>query len=384
MVLAAISMTALILAVGLCVDISHFYVVRTELQNAADAAAISGAAALNGTPAGIGIAQSQAVAEMNNYEFNNDAVGITADDVYFATDFEDLQDFLGVTNYPNNINQPCAEIRGAGLPATVMRAAGAAATPAQIKFVGVCAPATAPTAISFAASVINEPIMLQGKAIAGQSPPLTGICDIVAPMALLDDPNVPNATEFVGTHTYTLRTNGGGAVSPGNYQLLEICGPGGSNVRQALQGNCSGCFSIGETVTPKTGVTAGPVRQGWNERFDSDLVIKNDITHAQYGDFKKNYNSSIQDNTTYNHDGSFGRRLIVVPIISKTEIENSNGSNSNFPIIDFAQFFLQKQVPGGNGGEITAEFVKLISVPNGEYESGVTPITSATQPVLYK
>ncbi|MFN2623485.1 MAG: pilus assembly protein TadG-related protein, partial [Chthoniobacterales bacterium] len=43
----AFGMLALVLALGLCVDVSHWYVVKAELQNAADASALAGASALN-------------------------------------------------------------------------------------------------------------------------------------------------------------------------------------------------------------------------------------------------------------------------------------------------------------------------------------------------
>jgi Flp pilus assembly protein TadG len=64
----------LFLAVGLGVDLSHLYLAKTELQNAADAAALAGASAL--TPhdaASITIAVDRAVSTMNlnKYNFNN-------------------------------------------------------------------------------------------------------------------------------------------------------------------------------------------------------------------------------------------------------------------------------------------------------------------------
>ena len=81
---SALGLLALVLALGLCVDISHFYVVKAELQNAADAAALAGASALNSRAAGIDEAQARAVALMNNYEFNNTGVTITPESVKFA------------------------------------------------------------------------------------------------------------------------------------------------------------------------------------------------------------------------------------------------------------------------------------------------------------
>ncbi len=47
---SAIGMMAILLAVGLGVDISRFYLVKTELQNGADAAALAAVSALNGAP----------------------------------------------------------------------------------------------------------------------------------------------------------------------------------------------------------------------------------------------------------------------------------------------------------------------------------------------
>ncbi len=62
--ISAFGMLGFLLATGLCVDISHFYLVKTELQNAADAAALAGASALNSDDGGVEKAVDFAVAEM--------------------------------------------------------------------------------------------------------------------------------------------------------------------------------------------------------------------------------------------------------------------------------------------------------------------------------
>jgi len=391
--LTAISLLALVLAVGLAVDISHFYVVQTEMQNAADAAALSGASGLDSKVSGIQLAQQRAIAGMNNYEFNNRDINFdaTPDNVYFSSNFVALETFLKVPGCPTT--QPPDEVKTAEDIVTDDEAEDIAE---DIRYVGVCVPAPAATGVFFAQAVsliddenpILQPITQRGWAIAGQSPPLTGLCDIVAPMGLVDDPAIDNATEFVGTKVYDLRQRGGGQVSPGNYQLLEICGTGGNNVRDALLGNCSGCFSIGDTVPPKTGVTQGPVRQGWNARFDSDLIIANNIDHDTYLRTKAQYESPSTDDDTFepgdiNADGSYGRRIIIVPSIDKAAIEACNGSNCLFPITGFYAFFLQARVPNGNT-TITAEFISEWTVPSGEYGGGGTPIPAATMPVLYR
>src|SRR5215471_18264567 len=273
--LTAISMLVLILALGLCADISHFYAVQTELQNAADAAALAGASALNNTAAGILLARTAAVAQMNNYEFNHSSINFTESNLYFATNFDSLQTFL----YSNS---SCADISSGATPADVERAGDTQLDPKQVAFVGVCMPAPTSMTIFFSTSAISDPVLIRGRAIAGNSPPLTGVCDQLAPMVLLDDVNIPNSIEFTPGQTMTLRNAPGAAYSPGNYGLVQICGPGGANVRYALQGNCAGCLSVGSIVHPKTGVTAGDVRQGWNDRFDADLITTQNITYSTY------------------------------------------------------------------------------------------------------
>src|SRR5882724_9839708 len=61
MIMTAIFALLLLLMVGLCIDISRLYMVRAELQNAADAATLTAARELNGGTGGIDDAVNQAV-----------------------------------------------------------------------------------------------------------------------------------------------------------------------------------------------------------------------------------------------------------------------------------------------------------------------------------
>src|SRR5215203_6467185 len=72
----------LFLAVGLGVDLSHFYLAKTEMQNAADAAALAGASALTlPNPDRITTAVDRAVdlLNINKYNFNNKSFGVERD-----------------------------------------------------------------------------------------------------------------------------------------------------------------------------------------------------------------------------------------------------------------------------------------------------------------
>src|SRR4051812_22775039 len=82
--MSAVGMLAMLLAVGLGVDISHFYLVKTELQNAADAPALAAASAINSNPSGVIEGTSRAVKAMNNSEFNSNNVAFPRTNVKWA------------------------------------------------------------------------------------------------------------------------------------------------------------------------------------------------------------------------------------------------------------------------------------------------------------
>ena len=63
--MSSIGMLSLLLAVGLGVDITHLYLAKNELQNAADASALAGASGLNFDDSGITQATNRAVVAMN-------------------------------------------------------------------------------------------------------------------------------------------------------------------------------------------------------------------------------------------------------------------------------------------------------------------------------
>ena len=77
------------------------------------------------------------------------------------------------------------------------------------------------------------------------------------------------------------------------------------------------------------------------------------------------------------------RRVVLVPIIKKSEFDSGRDS----VMIDrFAAFFLQTRVSGGNGGDITVEYIGIRTVVGrGGYDpNGGNPSPQLTIPVLYK
>src|SRR5689334_1100434 len=124
---SAIGMLSVLLAVGLGVDISRFYLTKTELQNAADAAALAGVSGLNGGATGISTAGDRAVAAMNNYNFNKTGVSFPRANVLFAV----------------NLDGP------------YMSEGSAKVTPKNIRFVKVTTPAES-VGVSFASLVLGK------------------------------------------------------------------------------------------------------------------------------------------------------------------------------------------------------------------------------------
>ncbi len=353
--IAALSMLSVLLAVGLGIDISRFYMAKAELQNAADAAALAAVSGLNSAPAGITEATNRAVLVMNNYDFNQQAINFPRSNVLFA----------------KNLNGP------------FMSEASANADPENIRFVKVTTP-DSPVAVSFAVSVLGSSKNLTASATAGYSVPLNLFCNWL-PVSVIDydEPMVPG-------QTYTIRAGSGNMVSPGNYQILAVAGSGGKDVRIGLASGVDFCASAGATyeIDTKTGVTAGAVRQGINTRFDDyqtsqvspeemppDTNIKENITYTQY-----RAGSPMQSPS---HIGVPGRRVVIIPIVKLAEYDQGR---NEVRFNRFGQFFLQTKVGGGSGGDVIAEYIDDIVVAGkGGYDPDGGPANNLmATPVLYK
>ncbi|HET9576438.1 MAG TPA: TadE/TadG family type IV pilus assembly protein, partial [Usitatibacter sp.] len=78
-IMVAISIVTLVLMVGLVLDLSHLFIVKHELQNAADACALSGARELSDPSEGLlerATGAAKAAGEANRVDLQRDAVAI--------------------------------------------------------------------------------------------------------------------------------------------------------------------------------------------------------------------------------------------------------------------------------------------------------------------
>src|SRR6185436_15960808 len=294
--LSAVAMLSILLAAGLGVDISRFYLAKNELQNAADAAALAAASALNSSSSGISNAKARAIQEMNKYNFNNANVSIAEVNIRFGVNLGSTnQDFTTAYNTPGNI-----------------------------RFVEVTTPQVA-IPVSFAAMVLGGSRNLSATATAGLSVPLNSFCNFI-PLSVIDY-DIP----MVPGQTYTIRADTGGSPSPGNYQILAVAGPGGVDVGFGIGAGVDACASPGATyaVDTKPGLTAGKVRTGLNARFDDyqgsqldpvteppDPNVKQGITHDQYLAARDPLNANYHSSTIYqaaSHPGIEDRRIVLIP-----------------------------------------------------------------------
>lgn len=360
--LSAVGMLSIVLAAALAVDVSHLYLAKNELQNAADAAALAGASGLNFMPGGIPDAVKRAREEFKNkYEFNNQEVDIQPADVRFARNLSDFDS-------------------GGDFNAAAAAAPGIAP---DIKFVKVKTQQS-PVGISFAGYVLGNSFNLSAEAVAGVSAPLNVFTGYL-PAFVVDEV----ASTLVPGDMYTFRGAPQGSVAPGNYQLLAVDGSGGSDDRDGLASGVKNIVGPGGYVDTKPGVTSGAVRQGVNTRFDDyasgmdpavyppDTNIKEDITYAQYAD-------PNGPKEAPSHPGVANRRVVLIPIVKITELE---GGRTNVQIDRFGAFFLRSKVGSGSGGDIQAEYIDVgVVVGSGKYDPTAAPNPGPPirKPVLYR
>lgn len=402
-----ISALFLFFAVGLGVDLSHFYLAKTELQNAADAAALAGASAL--TPhdaASITTAVNRAVDTMNlnKYNFNNKTFAATMD----TTTQRSLVTFainLDSTWY------------------TEAQATASAGVYSKVRFVKVFTPSVG-ISVFFASPLLGSSKNLSANATAGLSVP-GNVRFCMAPLsAVAPDPgqsfpawaqgSCPTAgiqpdgcdptKNFCRGCKYTIRYQGGTGPSAGNYNILACAGNGASVVRDALAAYGESCkcgnVSPGDTITTEPGVAAGPVAQGLNVRFDQygaglsystsmppDSNVAQGASHGNGSNttydgiswIDYGLNSPFQD-PAGGHTGVKNRRVLVIPVIAASQFSNGR---TNVQIGSIGGFFMNSQAIGSNsdvqveyiGGDITG----IVGFdPNG------TTATNVVTPVLYR
>src|SRR5215813_1093300 len=197
MIMTAILAVGLLLAVGLAIDISRIYMIRTERQNAADAAAVTAARELNGGSGGIDNAVTKASAVLNTQGFNK--AGVTISSVEFAVNLDDAT-YMDQATARTTANAP------------------------NVHFVRVTTTASS-TPILFALQALGTTRTEASQAVAGQSVDLSGICDFYPAAIGLADPSPTPGTLM--TLKFAQGTGSTATINDKDYIVLDVnCIPG--------------------------------------------------------------------------------------------------------------------------------------------------------------
>lgn len=286
--------------VALGIDVAKVMATRTQLQNAADAAALAGASAVDmsdGT-----IVQATAVVRAQETAAQNKA---------FTKAPQPVQLLAGDISFPA-VNEVTVIVRRD--------------------------PSAGGSMVTHVAQVLGIKSLDLSATATAQVDTIAAPCDDIVPMAPIPPPGWfnPNCAT-----TYTLKQESGSGQQ-GNYQLLDYppcnegpcqnVGGGGAAIRCYSEHGYSCCLNIGEEfIFSQPGVKAGPFRQGMQARFDSDTDRRENICYSEYR--------------------GNGKRIVQLPIIETFDVSGKK----KVRITGFAAFFIKFR-PTGNG-DMVGQFI---------------------------
>jgi Flp pilus assembly protein TadG len=387
MIMTAIFSVGLVLAVGLSIDVSRIYMVRSGLQNAADAAALAAARELNSGTGGLAdaVAQAKAVAlEANKYGFNR--TGVTAPNVTISKVEFSASLASNATWYNNTTSNTVP-----------------AGTETSIRYVRVTTQA-ASVSVLFAVKALGATHVEQRTAVAGASVGLNTICDYVPLAVGKTDPT----TRFATGTPLTLQYISADATSISNQDVIVLQTNNSESANKTVQataGTIPRCTPIGASLQTSSSQSAqgnnGPtqIEVGLNTRFDlysrgltaseapPDTNICQDPTCANFG--WVNYRSQSPTSSP-SHPGVPDRRILVLPIVYTGAISGS------VRVGGFGAFLLLKQVTNPNNpsscnqipspcGHVQVEQIgDDFLVGRGFFDPNNGPPTLLSIPVLYR
>ena len=258
--IVALSLFGLIAVGGIAFDFSRLATMDTELQDAADQAALAGASQLDGQPQAVtrAVAAAQSLLINRSYMANDGCV--TA--IQTGTSGTSCAVTSGSSNrilfYSTKAD---AEAGSNGL-------APGAATDAAAKFIKVAVVARrANYAMTPIAGALSSGDM-NAEAVAGLS---SAICKV--PPVMICNPQETSTNLTFDAEAYTgdgVALITGDANGPGNFGFLESNVPGANPLKKALGYNAvPGDCSPTVTVTTKPGM-GPPLMDAFNTRFDID------------------------------------------------------------------------------------------------------------------
>ena len=392
MVLIVIALASMLLMAALALDGGHMLLNKTRLQNAVDAAALSGAKTLQQVMGSGNASSLTQAAALNTLRLNADAAGNGELDAGIGTGgvgafaiVELSNSVYGPFSFPGPVDASYVRVTVPDYPL-----AGFFWNFAQ----------------SFSAGNLGDKAVA-AIATAGPSPSAAP-CKI-EPIMVCGDPNDDPAEN--GGDSYwgygfgdleVLKSAAGNdpEIGPGNFQLLRLDGSAGANdLRTALAGGIEKCNVVEDEVGTEPGNTVGPVAQGLNTRFGVYNGPGMNATDyppdwvTEFNDPKMTYNDStspprvehqgqevISDGgnlvaggtalydlndwladsaacaASGSCEGAYERRMLNIVI---GNCDGVSGGQVDVPVLDFGCFFLLQTVAqSGVEAQVFGQFVK--------------------------
>ena len=411
-VLIVVAMLSILAMAALALDGGHMLVNKTRLQNAVDAAALSGAKTLQ-----------QVMGSGNASSLARDAALDTLGRNAAASGNGELADALAGNAEGFAVVELAASVYGPfSFPG-----------PLDAQYVRVSVP-DYPLA-GFFWGILQEigngdspDKAVAAIATAGPSP--TSPCNI-APMMVCGDSSQynPDTGMFWGYQfgdLEVLKSAAGSAspIGPGNFQLIRLGdNTGAADIRAAMCGGVQQCHSIGNEVETEPGNTVGPVAQGLNTRFGvyngpvSAAACPPDLV-TSFSDPRMTYNDSTsppqveyqgQPVSSNNGDlstasdalldyndwvasvgncpngcesnGVFERRMLKIVV---GDCDGASGGQTSVPVLGFGCFFLLQTVSQqGSEAQVFGQFVEECE---GDNVPGPNPVDDVGPQIiqLYK
>ncbi|WP_447793607.1 MULTISPECIES: Tad domain-containing protein [Pseudomonas] len=411
-VLMVMALAAMAMMAALALDGGHLLLNKTRLQNAVDAAALSGAKTLSQVAGGINSASATQAAALSTLMQNANATGNNE----LATAVAGNPGAFAVVELSSLVYGPFS------YPG-----------PSDAKYVRVSVPNYNLTGFfwNFAQSLgVLGNKTVAAIATAGPSP--TSPCDLAPLMVCGDETQYdPDAGMFWGFQFGDLQVlksaaGNSSAIGPGNFQLLDF-GSGGSTVRDDLAGGGEVCRNVGQDVQTSPGNMVGPTSQGLNTRFGiyngpvsasdypPDLVTTSSNPSITYNDSVSPAQTQYQGQPVTSSDGNltaggnaiydyndwrasvaacvagsgsgcesngvFERRMLKIVVGDCT---GKQGGSTSVPVLGFGCYFVvQPMNGGGTEAQIFGQFVKECE---GDNVAGPSPSTDAGPNIiqLYK
>lgn len=307
--------------VSLAIDVGKVMAARTQLQAAADAAALAGASAIDPltgaiVPDSARVRAAEVALQNNAYEGVETPVAI---DPLTDVDFP----------APNQVRVTVRRTEGTGNPVLLHFA-----QTLGLPWLSVTADATAE---------INE---------------LNAICEGLAPFAPSEPP------EGLGFFTncdssYALKVGAGNSTA-GNFQLLDLeecnedgedlTGGGGAAIRYYTMYGYQCCVSLNqEFALTEPGNKVGPMQQGLQYRWEQDTDQESDCYQEYHGN---------------------GSRIFITPIIET--FADANGKDW-VRIVNFAAFFMTEPPNGSMVQQgVQGQFIQYIAP--GTFDADAPPV----------